>query len=152
MLKLNKKEILEYQMNVDEYLFVDEATEIIPGKSAKGYKYLDENEWYFKLHWPGDPNMPGVLQIECLTQMCSLALVTIKDLKKKIVYLNKIINASFLKKITPNQKMIIETEILNFSRGVAKCTGVGIINGIVVLKSDFILILPDVLKNYSIKN
>ena len=24
------------------------------------------DEWFFKVHWPGDPNMPGLLQIEAL--------------------------------------------------------------------------------------
>ena len=28
----------------------------------------------FKVHWPNDPNMPGMLQIESLVQMCALAI------------------------------------------------------------------------------
>jgi 3-hydroxymyristoyl/3-hydroxydecanoyl-(acyl carrier protein) dehydratase len=27
------------------------------------------DEWFFKVHWPNDPNMPGMLQIEALVQM-----------------------------------------------------------------------------------
>ena len=75
-LNLDKKKILEYQQNKDPYLFVDCATEIIPGKSAKGYKKFNESEWYFKVHWPSDPNVPGMLQIEALVQMSSLTIVT----------------------------------------------------------------------------
>ena len=44
-MKLSKKEILEYQQNRPPYLMIDFAEEIIPGKSAKGYKNLTEDEW-----------------------------------------------------------------------------------------------------------
>jgi len=37
-MKLNKKEILDYQKNRHPYLMIDFAEEVIPGKSAKGYK------------------------------------------------------------------------------------------------------------------
>ena len=39
-LKLNKKLIYEYQQNREPYLLIDEASEVIPGKSAKGFKIL----------------------------------------------------------------------------------------------------------------
>ena len=63
-MKLNKSEILNFQKNRDEFLMFDEVTEVIPGKSARGYKNLNEDLWFFKLHWPGDPNMPASLQLE----------------------------------------------------------------------------------------
>ena len=43
---------------------IDYATEVIPGEKASGYKDLKADEWFFKVHWPNDPNMPGMLQIE----------------------------------------------------------------------------------------
>ena len=70
---LNKKDILEFQQNRDPYLFVDVATEIIPGVSSKGYRIFNEDEWFFKVHWEKDPNVPGMLQIESLVQMSSLS-------------------------------------------------------------------------------
>ena len=65
-MKLNKKKILEYQQNRPPYLMIDFVDEVVPGKSAKGYKNLAKDEWFFKVHWPQDPNMPGMLQIESL--------------------------------------------------------------------------------------
>ena len=43
-MKLSKEEILEYQQNRPPYLMIDYADEVIPGKSAKGYKDLKEDE------------------------------------------------------------------------------------------------------------
>ena len=82
---LDKKMICEYQQNRDPYLFIDYATEIVPGKSAKGYKVLNEDEWFFKVHWPNDPNMPGMLQIEALVQMSALSILTLPGNKGKII-------------------------------------------------------------------
>ena len=47
---LDKKGICEYQKNRDPYLMIDYATEIVPGISAKGYKDLNQDEWFFKVH------------------------------------------------------------------------------------------------------
>ena len=81
-MKLDRNEILEYQQNRDPYLMIDEATEVIPGKSAKGFKKLKNDEWFFKVHWPSDPNMPGMLQIESLVQMSALSILTLQEIKE----------------------------------------------------------------------
>ena len=58
-MKLNLKQICEYQQNRDPYLMIDYVEEVVPGKFANGYKDLNE-DWFFKVHWPKDPNMPGM--------------------------------------------------------------------------------------------
>ena len=66
---LNCIELQEYQPNRYPFLMIDHVEEVIPGVSAKGYKNLTLNEWYFPKHFPGAPNMPGALQLEALAQM-----------------------------------------------------------------------------------
>ena len=51
-MKLDKEQILEYQQNRPPYLMIDFAEEVVPGKSARGYKDFKEDEWFFKVHWP----------------------------------------------------------------------------------------------------
>ena len=96
-LTLDKKGICEYQQNRDPYLMIDYATEVIPGKSAKGYKDLKEDEWFFKVHWPNDPNMPGMLQIEALVQMSALAILSLPGNKGKVLYLTSANELKFIK-------------------------------------------------------
>ena len=84
---LDKKKIVEYQKNRDEFLMFDHVSDVVPGVSVKGYKKLPKTLWFFKLHWPGDPNMPGALQIEAMVQMSSLAILTLPNNKGKILYL-----------------------------------------------------------------
>ena len=150
-IKLNKKQILEIQQNKDPYLFIDKATEVIPGKSAKGHYNLNSDNWFFSIHWKNDPNMPGMLQIEALVQTCALALFTLPGNKGKVAYLVSANNIKLLKKITPNSRLMIETKIKNFKRGLADCSGQGYIDGKLVCKADFNLILPDELKKYNLK-
>ena len=148
---LNKNKIYEYQQNREPYLMIDFATEVIPGESAKGYKELKNDEWFFKVHWPNDPNMPGMLQIEALVQMSSLAILTLPGNKGKLMYLTGANNLKFIKKIIPNSKLDIETKIKSFKRGIAICEGVGMVNKEIACKADFNLILPDELKAYTLK-
>ena len=150
-MKLSKKEILEYQQNRPPYLMIDFVDEVIPGKSAKGYKDLTEDEWFFKVHWPKDPNMPGMLQIESLVQMCALSILSLPGNKGKVVYLTSANNIKFIKKIIPNSRLQLETKIKSFKRGLAICEGVGLVEKNLVCKAEFNLILPDEIKKYNLK-
>ncbi len=151
MMKLNKEQILEYQQNRPPYLMIDFAEEVIPGKSAKGYKDFKEDEWFFKVHWPRDPNVPGMLQIEALVQMSALSILSLPDNKGKIMYLTSANNIKFIKKIIPNKRLYIETKVKSFKRGLAICEGLGLIEKQVVCKAEFNLILPGEIKKYNLK-
>ena len=148
--KLDLKGILEYQQNRQPYLMIDYVEEVIPGRSAKGYKDL-KDEWFFKVHWPKDPNMPGMLQIEALVQMCALSILTMPGNKGKVMYLTSANNMKFIKKITPGDRFYIETKIKSFKRGLAICEGEGFFKKQLACKAEFNLILPDEIKNYNLK-
>mgnify|MGYP001242623174 CR=1 FL=1 len=150
IISLNKKQILEHQQNKPPYLMIDQALEIIPGKSAKGFKQLEDDEWFFKVHWENDPNMPGMLQVEALVQMSALAILTMPDNKGKVMYLTSANNLKFSKKIIPGMRLDIETNIKSFKRGIAICDGLGLINNEIACKANFNLILPSELEKYKI--
>ena len=150
-MKLSKKEILEYQQNRTPYLMIDFADEVIPGKSAKGYKDLTEDEWFFKVHWPKDPNMPGMLQIESLVQMCALSLLTMPGNKGKLVYLISADKIKFKKKVIPNDRLIIATKVNSYNRGIAKCQGTGEINGKIACSAEYTVVLPHIINYYKKK-
>ena len=150
MMKLNKNDILEYQQNRDPYLMIDCVEELEPGKFANGYKYLSKNEWFFKVHWPKDPNMPGMLQIESLVQMCAMSILTLPGNKGKVMYLTSATNLKFIKKIVPETRLDIKTKIKSYKRGLAICEAIGLVNDQIACKADFNLILPEEIKKYSL--
>ena len=151
MMKLNKEQILEYQKNRPPYLMIDFAEEVVPGKSAKGYKDFKEDEWFFKVHWPRDPNVPGMLQIEALVQMSALSILSLPGNKGKVMYLTSANNIKFIKKIIPNKRLYIETKVKSFKRGLAICEGLGLIEKQIACKAEFNLILPEEIKKYNLK-
>ena len=142
-LELNKKKILEYQKNRDPYLMIDYANKVVPGELSEGYKDLKEDEWFFKVHWENDPNMPGMLQIESLVQMCALSILTLDGNKGKVVYLVGADSLKFYKKILPGERLNINTKILTFKRGIAKCYGEGLVDKQLACKASFTLVLTD---------
>ena len=115
---LDNQGILEYQKNRFPYLMIDVAEEIVPGKYAKGFKNLSSNDWFFKCHFPGDPNMPGMLQIESMVQMSALIILTLPNNKGKIMYISKLKKAVFKKKILIGDKFYIEADLNSYKRGV----------------------------------
>lgn len=151
-MQLNKNDILEYQQNKPPYLMIDFAEKVIPGKSAQGYKDLKKDEWFFKVHWPNDPNMPGMLQIESLVQMAALAIVTLPGNKGKVVYLTKANNLEFKRKIIIGDRLNIETKIISWKRGIGLCNGIGKVNGQLACRADFNIVDPIELKNFGIKS
>ena len=150
-LSLDLNGIKDYQQNREPYLLIDFASEVIPGISAKGHKDLKDSEWFFKVHWPNDPNMPGMLQIESLVQMCALAILSLPGNKGKVVYLTSANNLKFIKNIVPKTRLNIETKIKSYKRGLASSEGIGFVEKEIVCKADFNLILPEEIKKYSLE-
>jgi 3-hydroxyacyl-[acyl-carrier-protein] dehydratase len=148
---LSKDEIKKIQQNREPYLMIDYATEVIPGTSAKGYKDLKKDEWFFKVHWPNDPNMPGMLQLESIVQMSALSLLILPGNQGKIVYITTCSNIKFIKKVEPNNRLMIETFIKSFKRGMATCEGKGFINEELVCTAKFNLVVPHLIEKYKIK-
>ena len=141
--------IQEYQRNSFPYLFMDFA-KVIPGKSAEGYRDLTEKDFFFKVHFPGDPNMPGMLQIEALLQLAALTVLTLPGNKGKVMYLTSAKNIKLSRKILQGERLDMETELISFRRGIAKCSGKGSVKGQLACKAEFTLVLPDTLKEYKV--
>lgn len=147
-LRLDLDGLLEYQKNRPPYLMIDCAEEVIPGVSAKGYKQLTEKDWFFECHFPGDPNMPGMLQIEAMIQLSALMVLTLPGNKGKVAYVTSATNLKFLRKILPGDRLDIEAKLLSWKRGIGQCAAKGMVNGKLVCQADFTYVLPHILDSY----
>tara|TARA_B100000427_G_scaffold327155_1_gene337285 strand:+ start:9483 stop:9956 length:474 start_codon:yes stop_codon:yes gene_type:complete len=144
---LNYVELLEYQQNRYPYLMIDHVDEVIPGKSAKGFKNLTNNEWFFPKHFPGEPNMPGALQLESLAQMLTIAITTLPGNKGKTTrFVSN--EMKYFKELVPGDKMIIETEVMSFKRGLLKGAGKVITDGEVATEANMTIIIPDIFHQF----
>ena len=141
-MQLDKKKILEYQQNRFPYLMIDYAEKVIPGQLSEGYKKLKKDEWFFKVHWPSDPNMPGMLQVEAMVQMSSLIIFTLPNISGKTLYLADSNNIKFFKKIVPGDKLKIVSKLISNSRGLYKFESEGYVRKKIACRANFTLILP----------
>ena len=144
---LNYVELLEYQPNRYPFLMIDTVDEVIPGKSAKGFKNLTNNEWYFPVHFPGESNMPGALQLEAMAQMLTIAITTMPGHKDKIVHALKHI-VKYKKEVLPGDKLIIEAELISFKRGIATGKAIGYTNGTIACEAEMTISIPEIFKQY----
>ena len=90
-----------------------------------GLKAVTVNEEFFSGHFPIQPIMPGVLQIEATYQLAAFAVTERLNPSKKLdVYLKGIKDAKFRKPTFPGDRLLIEIEITNISDTEAMVTAV----------------------------
>ena len=109
---LNKEEIEKIIPQRDPFLMIDEVEEFIPGESAIAYKYVREDEWYFKGHFPGNPIMPGVLITESLAQTGAVAILSMEENKGKNALFGGIDKMKFKKMVVPGDKLRLEVKVI----------------------------------------
>lgn len=109
---LGIKEIQEIIPHRYPFLLVDKVEELEPGKRAVGYKNVTMNEYFFQGHFPEEPIMPGVLQIEALAQLGAIALLSMDEFKGKIAYFGGINKAKFRRNVVPGDVLKLEIEIV----------------------------------------
>jgi len=140
--------IQQYQQNRYPLLFIDYVEEVVPGKSAKGHKNFTFNEWFFPAHFADEPNVPGFIQIEALTQLFLMTFLTLPGNKGKKTGFISIENARFKKKIIPGDRLDIQAELKSYRRGLAKGTSTGYIKEEIACSAELVIAIPDILNEF----
>ena len=148
---LDAKEIQEYQQNRYPCFFLDMVAEAVPGKYAKGFKNYSYNEWFFPCHFADEPNVPGFVQLEMMTQMFLMTFLTIPENKGKKTCFISVNNAKFKLKIIPGMRVDLHAELKSYRRGIAIGSCVGYVNGEEACSVELMVGIPDVLNQYKPK-
>ncbi len=123
MTLLNKEDIKKIIPHREPFLLIDEVLDLVPGKKITAIKYVKEEEYYFKGHFPSNPIMPGVLILEAIAQAGAISVLSLEENKGKIVLFAGIDKARFKKIVKPSDKLYIEVEITDFRRNIGKAKG-----------------------------
>jgi UDP-3-O-[3-hydroxymyristoyl] N-acetylglucosamine deacetylase/3-hydroxyacyl-[acyl-carrier-protein] dehydratase len=121
------------------FLLVDKIIELTD-TYVVGVKNVTFNEYFFQGHFPGNPIMPGVLQIEALAQAGGiLALNTYRDPENYDTYFLKIDNCKFKQKVLPGDTMILKMELLSpIRRGICEMRGTVFVGNKVCTEADLV--------------
>ena len=94
------------------FLLVDKITECVPGEYSKGYKNLTMNEGFFQGHFPNNPVMPGVLQIEAMAQCSAPILLCLPEYKGKLALFAGLDNVKFKNIVRPGDRLDMEIRLV----------------------------------------
>ncbi len=93
------------------FLLVDRITECVAGEYSKGYKNLTWNDNFFQGHFPENPIMPGVLQIEAMAQCSAPIILCLPEYEGKLALFAGIESAKFKNIVRPGDRLDMVVEL-----------------------------------------
>ena len=126
---MNKEQIMEIIPHRDPFLLIDEINEMEIGKRVVATKYINEEDFWFKGHFPGFPVTPGVLMIEMLAQAGAVAMLSIPENKGKIGLFAGIDGAKFKRQVVPGDTLLLEVEIIKVRGPIGVGKAVATVDG-----------------------
>jgi UDP-3-O-[3-hydroxymyristoyl] N-acetylglucosamine deacetylase/3-hydroxyacyl-[acyl-carrier-protein] dehydratase len=129
------KQILPHRnplLLVDKITFMDEWV-------VTGIKNVTMNESFFVGHFPEEPIMPGVLQIESLAQVGGVLLLSsVPDPENYLLYFMRIDSVRFKRKVVPGDTLNIRMQLKEpIKRGIALCKGEGFVGEQIAIEAEF---------------
>ncbi|MCI6234754.1 MAG: bifunctional UDP-3-O-[3-hydroxymyristoyl] N-acetylglucosamine deacetylase/3-hydroxyacyl-ACP dehydratase [Prevotella sp.] len=117
---------------------VDKITAIGP-TSIVGIKNVTANEPFFQGHFPQEPVMPGVLQVEAMAQCGGLLVLNqVEEPEKWSTYFLNIDNVKFRQKVVPGDTLLFKVELLHPVRhGISSMKGYMFVGDRVVSEATF---------------
>ena len=125
---------------------VDKIVQIEENDFVVGIKNVTANEPFFVGHFPDEPVMPGVLQIEAMAQ-CSgiLVLSCVDEPERYSTYFMKIDNVKFRQKVVPGDTLIFHVSFMTpLRRGIAQMKGYAFVGDKIVSECEF---MAQIIKN-----
>ena len=132
MMDINEiREILPHRY---PFLLVDRVTEVVEGKSIKGYKNVTINDQFFQGHFPEKPIMPGVLILEALAQLGAVSILSMNEFKGKIPMFAGADKVKWRKPVVPGDRLDLSCEIIKLRGPIGIGKAVATVEGKKVVK------------------
>jgi UDP-3-O-[3-hydroxymyristoyl] N-acetylglucosamine deacetylase/3-hydroxyacyl-[acyl-carrier-protein] dehydratase len=128
------------------FQLIDKIVEYEPNEYCVGVKNVTANEPFFVGHFPQEPVMPGVLQVEAMAQ-CSgiLVLNSVDEPERYSTYFMKIDNVKFRQKVVPGDTILFKVSFMSpLRRGCAQMKGYAFVGDKIVSEAEF---MAQIIKN-----
>lgn len=160
-IKLNDVQAPVYDPNAEPIMDINRIRELLPhrypfllvdkiielGKNyIVGVKNITSNEPFFQGHFPQEPVMPGVLQVEAMAQTGGLLVLnTVDEPERHSTYFMKIDGVKFRQKVVPGDTLILRLELLApIRRGISTMKGYVFVGDKLVSEAEF---MAQIIKN-----
>lgn len=136
---MNVTEIMKLLPHRPPFLLIDKILELTETRVV-GLKNVTMNESFFVGHFPDNPVMPGVLQVEAMAQTGGvLVLKTVPDPENYLTYFMKIEQVKFKNKVLPGDTIIFALELVSpIRRGLCHMKGQAIVGNKVVMEAEML--------------
>ncbi len=126
------------------FLLVDRIVSI-RDDGITGLKNVTINEPYFAGHWPSEPVMPGVLQLEALAQTGAVllfhSLSADRQTTKLDVFFRGIDHAKFRRIVRPGDQLLLDIAVLKQRRELFVLKGEARVNGEIASEAEMTAVL-----------
>jgi UDP-3-O-[3-hydroxymyristoyl] N-acetylglucosamine deacetylase/3-hydroxyacyl-[acyl-carrier-protein] dehydratase len=160
-IKLNDVQAPTYNPNVPPLIDINRIKQLLPhrypflmvekiieigGAYIVGVKNVSVNEPFFQGHFPEEPVMPGVLQVEAMAQVGGLLVLNqVDEPHRYSTYFMKIDNVKFRQKVIPGDTIVFRLEFVGeLRRGIANMKGYAFVGEKIVCEAEF---MAQIVKN-----
>ena len=113
---INIERIMEMIPHRYPFLMIDRIVELKGDNELTALKNVTINEPYFQGHYPGDPVMPGVLQIEAMAQAAGVLMLRRISCEGKTALFMSCDKVKFRRAVRPGDQLMIHVKLTK-SRG-----------------------------------
>ncbi len=126
------------------FLLIDRVVDFSSENSLRAIKNVTINEPFFQGHFPGQPVMPGVLQIEAMAQAAGLLMMKLGNVEDKLAYFMSCDKVKFRQVVVPGDQLVIDVKLTK-SRGnrIGVASGKCSVNGEVVSSAELMFTIVD---------
>jgi len=127
----NLEQIKEFLPHRYPFLFIDEVIECDNTENIVAQKMISSDEFYFQGHFPGNPIMPGVIQVETIAQTAGILTIILARAKglDALPLLTSVERTKFRKVVRPGDALRIEARLMRIWGMTGKFSGRILVEG-----------------------